>query len=112
MGGRGGRFGAIWFGIDGWPAIGAPGAADAHGGTGAPGGGGRAGGDTPGGKVGACGANGLGASIAGVFGASRSMLPRRTTNRMLPRRLASMIGSTPGSNRDDTTSSGPVAAKS
>ncbi len=63
----------------------------------------------PGGQF---GAYGFGASMAGVFGASRSMLPSRTIRRMLPRRCASAIGSTPGSSRVETTSSGPMVARS
>ena len=48
----------------------------------------------------------------GVFGASRSMLPMRITASTLPRRVASMSGSTPGSSRVETTSSGPATASS
>src|SRR5437763_939653 len=50
---------------------------------------------------------GLGASIPGVFGASRSMLPMRTISSTLPRRWASCTGSTPGSRRVETISSDP-----
>ena len=53
-----------------------------------------------------------GACIDGVLGDSRSMLPMRMTASTLPRRVASWIGSTPGSSRVDTTSSGPATAKS
>ena len=65
-----------------------------------------AGGIIPGGGI----MPGIGASIGGMFGSCRSMLPMRTTARIVPLRLASSIGLAPGSSRVLTSSSAPATA--